>query len=483
MLWSDPHEEQGWKPSDRGAGILWGPDLTKSFLSKNNLELVIRSHEMVDEGTKPFHNDHCITLFSASNYTGTNENQGAVITFSDPANVKNFDVHRYFADAIFEDLKQSTSVKATSEARKSETLQKLRERIFQERHALSLEFFTLDKEQSGKVSVAQFIDALHKVLALPLNWTVLWPYFAKASDGRINYTKFLDRYKMAVEADYWDAWANSVVSKLCQSMFAHGFSTVKEAFSSLDKDGSGAISYGEFVDALKSFDLGLSEMQMYDLIRSMDSNEDAHIDYDEFLARFESSFSTAAAEEHERDAAKVLLKVSQVVHKHYKTLRDAFSQIDKNDSGRINSKELRSFFKTLPIEDTDTDTLFKILDRDGSGSISYKEFKRALKPRVAKEADESRAFFDGVLQNVCDVLHRSKVQLRAAFRMMDIDGSGKIDVAEFKAGLEALNVLLEVPLSDSQISTLHSVIDKDKDGSISYEEFLASFSVVDKDEQ
>jgi len=47
---------------------------------------------------------------------------------------------------------------------------------------------------------------------------------------------------------------------------------------------------------------------------------------------------------------------------------------------------------------------------------------------------------------------------------MDIDGSGKIDVEEFKAGLKALNVLLQVPLNDVQIKTLHSVIDKDKDG-------------------
>lgn len=186
---------------------------------------------------------------------------------------------------------------------------------------------------------------------------------------------------------------------------------------------------------------------------------------------------TTAADDSE--ATKVLLKVSQIIHKHHQSLRDAFSQIDKNGSGRINVKELRAFLKTMPIEDTDAEKVFAHMDQNNSGSVSYKEFKRSLKPRVAKEGKEGPAFYDGVLQNVCDVLHRSKVQLRSAFRMMDIDGSGKIDLAEFKAGLEALNILLEVPLSDSQIKTLHSVIDKDKDGSISYEEFLASFSVVD----
>lgn len=177
-------------------------------------------------------------------------------------------MHRYFADAIFEEAQKPSY----SEARKTETLQKIRERIFQDRHNLSLEFFRLDSEQTGKLDVAHFVEALRKTISLPLNWDVLWPYFAKAADGLINYTKFLDRYKMAVEAAYWDEWADSVVSRFCQALLAHGFGSVKEAFSAIDKDGSGSISYGEFVEVLKSFDLGMTEVQMYDLIRSIDSN-------------------------------------------------------------------------------------------------------------------------------------------------------------------------------------------------------------------
>jgi Ca2+-binding EF-hand superfamily protein len=62
---------------------------------------------------------------------------------------------------------------------------------------------------------------------------------------------------------------------------------------------------------------------------------------------------------------------------------------------------------------------------------------------------------------------------------MDLDSSGKIDVNEFKVGLQALNVLLECPLSDLQIQELHRSIDRDGDGMIDYDEFLTSFEVVD----
>ena len=34
----------------RGVAIQFGPDITKSFLERNGLEVVIRSHEVKDEG-------------------------------------------------------------------------------------------------------------------------------------------------------------------------------------------------------------------------------------------------------------------------------------------------------------------------------------------------------------------------------------------------------------------------------------------------
>lgn len=84
VLWSDPQPDEGWKKSDRGAGVMWGPDLTEAFVKNNGLEFVIRSHEMIEDGSQLQHNDRCMTLFSASNYCGTNENQGAVVIFSNP---------------------------------------------------------------------------------------------------------------------------------------------------------------------------------------------------------------------------------------------------------------------------------------------------------------------------------------------------------------------------------------------------------------
>lgn len=49
---------------------------------------------------------------------------------------------------------------------------------------------------------------------------------------------------------------------------------------------SGTIEYEEFVNTLKTMDVGLSEAQIYELMRGMDKNKDTVIDLEEFTSRF-----------------------------------------------------------------------------------------------------------------------------------------------------------------------------------------------------
>lgn len=68
ILWSDPQPFPGRSPSKRGVGQSFGPDVTKRFLDDNNLDLIVRSHEVRDEGYLFEHNGKFITVFSAPNY-------------------------------------------------------------------------------------------------------------------------------------------------------------------------------------------------------------------------------------------------------------------------------------------------------------------------------------------------------------------------------------------------------------------------------
>ncbi|KAJ3034697.1 Serine/threonine-protein phosphatase 5 [Rhizophlyctis rosea] len=79
LLWSDPQPEPGRSPSKRGVGIQFGPDVTENFLKRNDLDLIIRSHEVKQEGYTNDHGGKCITIFSAPNYCDSVGNKGAYI--------------------------------------------------------------------------------------------------------------------------------------------------------------------------------------------------------------------------------------------------------------------------------------------------------------------------------------------------------------------------------------------------------------------
>lgn len=82
LLWSDPCKERGWNPSKRGVGVAFGPDVAHRFLDANGLDLLIRSHEMKDEGYEEEANGRVITIFSAPNYCDQMRNKGAFIRIS-----------------------------------------------------------------------------------------------------------------------------------------------------------------------------------------------------------------------------------------------------------------------------------------------------------------------------------------------------------------------------------------------------------------
>ncbi|KAG8457641.1 hypothetical protein KFE25_002305 [Diacronema lutheri] len=81
MLWSDPQPQPGRSPSKRGVGLSFGPDVTQSFLERNGLKLVVRSHEVKDAGYEVEAGGRLVTVFSAPNYCDQMGNMGALLRF------------------------------------------------------------------------------------------------------------------------------------------------------------------------------------------------------------------------------------------------------------------------------------------------------------------------------------------------------------------------------------------------------------------
>lgn len=68
LLWSDPDDIEGWGLSPRGAGYLFGRDVTQNFNEHNRISLICRAHQLVMEGYKLMFDEQLVTVWSAPNY-------------------------------------------------------------------------------------------------------------------------------------------------------------------------------------------------------------------------------------------------------------------------------------------------------------------------------------------------------------------------------------------------------------------------------
>lgn len=88
LMWSDPDERDGWGISPRGAGYVFGHDITDQFCAKNDLKMIIRAHQLVMEGYGWHHNEMLVTIFSAPNYCYRCGNQAAIMEITEHARHK-----------------------------------------------------------------------------------------------------------------------------------------------------------------------------------------------------------------------------------------------------------------------------------------------------------------------------------------------------------------------------------------------------------
>ncbi|KAL1128852.1 hypothetical protein AAG570_013386, partial [Ranatra chinensis] len=84
LLWGDPDEKvTGWGENDRGVSYVFGSDVVRSFLRRHQCSLIVRAHQVVEDGYQFFSKRALLTLFSAANYCGEFDNAGAVMSVSE----------------------------------------------------------------------------------------------------------------------------------------------------------------------------------------------------------------------------------------------------------------------------------------------------------------------------------------------------------------------------------------------------------------
>ncbi|RLN88140.1 hypothetical protein BBJ28_00022065, partial [Nothophytophthora sp. Chile5] len=203
MLWSDPRAIQSRQPSERGAGVEFGVNVTNNFCLVNKIALIIRSHECVPEGFEILHGGRLITLFSASRYCGTQMNKGAFLTLGPELQPE---IQQFYAHALNESSFTTAAPPEQAQLQgvlEEDTLRMIAERICDHKPSLFWYFTQHDDEHDGTVSRLVWAEALRSVLQLELPFLTYQPKLAALVDEnstRINYSQFLARYRIENDA-------------------------------------------------------------------------------------------------------------------------------------------------------------------------------------------------------------------------------------------------------------------------------------------
>lgn len=80
LTWSDPDDIDGWAVNQRGAGWVFGRNPTHEFVHNNQIDLIVRAHQLATNGYQWHFDEHdLVTVWSAPNYMYRTGNLASVM--------------------------------------------------------------------------------------------------------------------------------------------------------------------------------------------------------------------------------------------------------------------------------------------------------------------------------------------------------------------------------------------------------------------
>ena len=136
---------------------------------------------------------------------------------------------------------------------------------------------------------------------------------------------------------------------------------------------------------------------------------------------------------------------SRLSEKEVKKLKENFQKIDTNGDGMLSLEEVKKAIShNKGISLSNVEQIFKSIDTDNSGNIDYTEF-------IAASLDKN--------------IYLQENKLYEAFKLFDVDGSGKISKDE-------IAYILGTEKKSKEIEKLFKKYDTNNDGEIDFKEFV-----------
>ena len=426
MLWSDPHPDGaflGAMPSKRGAGLLWGKDVSERFLARNNLEVIIRSHQCVAGGIETCHGGKVFTLFSASRYCGTGENRGAILVFMhddrvpQPRNALVWSIPEGEGTMGYERLKTERKGK---DAIDRALVAQAGEYIIEHKADLQRHWAIVAAKRGRPdlINLFEWADGLSKVLKIKMLWSKIFDklvkieYIELVNEKRyVKWRDFLADFSVQLKGGC-KQWQDEVVSRITSAVLQSG-SDLLSAFNDMDIDKSGTISQSEFTIAVRgsipSLSI-LSEAQLAAVWSAFDIDGSGSVDFEEFTNMITSSRDSDGGS---LVGVRWSTKQAELNDEPKKEVQSEWAQNLSEAFGRLFYSHRKELFHIW----------HSSFELDESKSLAKEDFKDML--RALDESTGKHLLTEEALEQIASG--------------MDLDGDGRIDFNEFCSSIGRLS--------------------------------------------
>jgi len=309
--------------------------------------------------------------------------------------------------------KDANEYKAVEYAGITPILRILRE--FAQKHSeLRHTFRRFDEDKSGSISVSEFQRALSMIHVEihPTELSELIKTFDSNGDGVVNYEEFVTqiesidpkaqllrppkwrhdirRPRLKKKKNHFRSASVAELEAALHEKIHNARRRIKKAFDDFDYDQDGQISYDEFRVCLDRINLSLSENELRQLWRVVDTDNSGKISLDEFVARFHDPPVKSEKMNIKGNAERV----REAMMANSGRMAEMFAKFDTSGDGLISTDEFLEGLKSLDtgLSDEELNMVIKYVDKSGDGYINFDEFELALSFRVEFETSSVDPF-------------------------------------------------------------------------------------------
>lgn len=258
------------------------------------------------------------------------------------------------------------------------------------------------------------------------------------------------------------------MSKFTEDQVEH----MRQLFRYCDKDGSGSIDKDELGSVMHELGRDLDDDELTALMNQLDRDGNGDVDFDEFLEGMGKWFlsSSGPGDSKPEEEAMFGLEADEIAE-----ARKIFDAVDKDGSGKIDTSELKEAMQASGREATDEDVkaLMRRLNVVGD-EIDFETFCRGFHSFMGGGGDNDE---EGGGEGSGTKFDEAQInQYREIFKLFDRDGSGTIDIQEMRSVLNELGKKVD----NKELEKLMNDLDNDGSGEIDFEEFLKGMERLDQ---